>query len=32
MSKVVAIMSMSVDGFVADRDGGVAEFRHAVAR
>jgi dihydrofolate reductase len=25
MSKVVAIMSMSVDGFVADRDDGVAE-------
>jgi dihydrofolate reductase len=25
MSKVVAIMSMSLDGFVADRDGGVTE-------
>lgn len=25
MSKVVAIMSMSLDGFVADRNGGVAE-------
>jgi dihydrofolate reductase len=25
MSKVVAIMSMSLDGFVADRDGGLAE-------
>ena len=25
MSKVVAIMSMSLDGYVADRDDGVAE-------
>ena len=25
MSKVVAIMSMSLDGFVADRNDGVAE-------
>jgi hypothetical protein len=25
MSKVVAVMSMSLDGFVADRDDGVAE-------
>lgn len=25
MSKVIAIMSMSLDGFVADRDDGVAE-------
>jgi dihydrofolate reductase len=28
MSKVVAIMSMSLDGYVADRDGGVAEVFH----
>ena len=25
MSKLIAIMSMSLDGFVADRNGGVAE-------
>jgi hypothetical protein len=25
MAKVIAIMSMSLDGFVADRDDGVAE-------